>query len=253
MVQRASHVDGMRTSIRAGCVAGTYVLLSSMAAVASPLAVLPSHPGEAAAYVFDFAAEYGGYSERYHASLDLRERSARRVLVSGSNARVTQDEISHTGVRYETRRSQTFVANRVGRGARLAGADERAGVADQVFDYNSLLTLLDNQNDATASPQWRGITRCWISNTVTADVPVRISLRGTAQARTLFAVGERELEVGTHAEPIKARITISVAAVFRRGIMTRADMRARETYERHGVPAGGGTYHWTVTLKGQSA
>ena len=253
MTKRISRSGGKRAVARIVCIAGTYAVLTSAAAAASPLAVLPSRPGESAAYVFDFSAEYGGYSERYHASLDLRERSPEQILVSGSNARITQDEISHTGVRRETRRSQTFVAKRAGLDAPLAGADERAGVADQVFDYNSLVTLLDKQNDAAGSPQWRGTTRCWISNTVTADVPVRISLRGAPQARTLFAVGRRELEVGTRAEPITARISISVAAVFRRGIMTRADMRAREIYERHGIPAGGGTYHWTVTLKGQTS
>ncbi len=240
---------------RLGRIAGIAVLTwtfgGSVALPTSGLHILPSGTGTSASYVFDFSADYGGYSERYLGLLDLKQIAQGAVIVSGRNDRVTQDEILHLGVKRESRTSNAIKAHFGSAG--IVVPDTASGVADQVFDYNELLSLLGHSDSTVAGSTWRATTMCWISNTLTAPVPVRVSVREDGNVQTLTAQGERRLQAGAAGSPLTADIAVSVNAVFRAGTLTNAALYARETYGRRNVPAGGGVYHWTVNLKGKNS
>lgn len=238
--RRLSTMAGI--AVLAGTLTGSAALATS-----GGLQILPNGNGASASYVFDFDAEYSGYREHYRGLLDLKQISRDAVIVSGRNDRLTGDELLHLGLKSQSRTSDPFTAH-VGPDG-LVVSDEETGVADQVFDYNELLSLLRGAGSPPSASTWWANTPCWISNTLTAPVPVRVVVSSGGDAQTLTAHGERRLQAGTPGSPLTADIQISWRASFRDGTLTNAALHAREIYERNGAPAGGGVYHWTVSLK----
>lgn len=227
---------------------------SNVPSGAAVLTILPDKPGQSASYTFEFHSQYGGYSEKYSGSLHLQQRSSNAVIVSGRNVRITEDAFSNPGVRQIRRFSNTFTAHRAGVDGALDVPSTELGVADQAFDYNSLIALLP-QHASRADPathQWTTTTTCWVSDTVSAAIPVTVSLERKTDAENLTALGRGRVSLSAGRHAVIADMSIAMTAVFAHGTLTRGAMHARETYERNGLPAGGGSYVWTVKVENQN-
>jgi hypothetical protein len=199
----------------------------------------------------DFDADYAGYSERYHGSLQINESADHLVRVGGRNDRITEDITSR--VQRSVERSAPFDARRAGPNRSISVPESQHGIADQIFDYDSLLSLLPSPSQRNGISTWRASTKAWASNAVTTDVPVLIRIRRHNDVSTLTAIGHKRCAVTSTGDPVIADLRVNIVAVFRNGVLIQSQTRAYETYERHGTPAGGGTYSLIVRLKGSTS
>lgn len=240
------------------------VLGTAVVAAASPtqesrvtafphLAILPAANGQSASYVVDFNADYGGYEERYRGSLHLRQTTNDALVLGGTYERSRVGALSQSEARHAIARAEAVAARRSGPSRSVVVSGSQLGIADQVFDYNSLLTLLPAHPPRNAGVNWRASTRCWAASTVSAAIPVIVHVDGSAARTTLQATGRKRLAIGSARNPVFADFTVFIAAVFRNGALSYAVEHARETFERHGLPSGGGTYSWTIRLKGTAS
>jgi hypothetical protein len=240
-------------------VLGTAVVATASLRQASPttafprLAILPTANGQSASYVVDFSADYGGYHEGYRASLRLRQTSNDALVLDGTNERSKMGALSQSEAPHSMARVQAVTARRSGPSRSVVVSGTQLGIADQVFDYDSLLTLLPAHPPRGAGVSWRASTRCWASNTVSAAIPVIVYVDGSAARATLRATGRKRLAIGSARNPIFADFTVSIAAVFRNGALSYGVEHVHEIFERRGLPSGGGTYSWTIRLKGTAS
>ncbi|HYW53406.1 MAG TPA: hypothetical protein VFF00_07160 [Candidatus Elarobacter sp.] len=221
--------------------------MSALPATASQLALGPDRLQQNQSYVFDFASEYGGGPVQEHGTLSLRRLDSLRVLVSGDNVRSGAGAGRDDGPPPPTTMPER-VAVRSADG-RIAARGERSRVADLIFDYDSLVTLLPRSGGELAvGTRWTATTRCWVSHTVSTGIPVTVVVTGRHGTTTeLRASGAKRLTLVVEGRRVTTDAAVSVEMSFVRERLSRAVMRATQAYRRDGVPAGGGSYSWTAT------
>lgn len=235
----------------AAIVSATLVPAASAGASANAvLTVLPSDARPAASYTVHFRLHYGGYGEVYDGVLQLAQISASSVSISGKTMRLAGDEFASPASRPMLQRlAPQIVARETGDGA-LSVAADKVGVGDLAFDYNSLIALLPQH--ATSPPsltQWTASTTCWVSDTVSAPIPVRVRETRSGDTLALHAIGQSRVPLATGPGAAVTTISIDMTDIFHNNTLVRADMHAREVTQRNGLPAGGGTYFWTINLR----
>lgn len=214
------------------------------------LSIAPSAAVPSATYVFDFQSNYGGYGERYDGTLVMRRRGAKAVVISGKSSRRLSGVAASSAVPSH-HISQPFTATRRDAFAALKYPSSQLGVADLLFDYNSLLALLpQNARERSSANRWVAATPCWVSDKVFASIPVLVTVSRDGNRRRLAATGHAVVPVSFGANAMTASVTVSFNAVFDNDTLQRATMNAHESYQRAGMPAGGGSYGWVVAMKG---
>lgn len=234
--------------LRVLCAAAIAAAIVPAPPASTQIAMLPSANGQSAAYDIAFNAEYGGYVERYHGTLALTRVDERTVRAGGQNDRVAglEGHLSSTSAH-----TADLLAPRTPLDGTIAVPQSVDAIADQVFDFDSIVTLFSSR--PAGATHWTATSKTWASNTVTADLPVTVELTGDQPHQHLIARGSKRIEVGTAATPIAAQLNISIDARLDNGILTDSTMTARESYTRNRLPAGGGTYSWTLHLKGTNS
>jgi hypothetical protein len=217
---------------------------------ASGLVLPPNQAERSGSYVFDFASEYGGGPVNEHGTLRLRQRTPARIVISGENVRSGAGALRDTGPPQATTLRER-VATR-GSDGFIAAPGERSRVADLIFDYDSLVTLLPRRGSELATgTHWAATTKCWISHTDSTDIPVTVVVaerRGTTT--TLRARGAKRVTLVIEGHRVTTDAAVSVDMTFSRNLFSRATMHATQTYARNGIPAGGGSYSWVVKRTG---
>jgi hypothetical protein len=99
-----------------------------------------------------------------------------------------------------------------------------------------------------SSTEWTASTTCWVSDTVSASIPVRVRETRSGDTRSLHAVGQSRVALAAGPDAAVTTISIDMTAIFHHNTLVRAAMHAREVNQRNGLPAGGGTYFWTINL-----
>ncbi len=209
--------------------------------------VLPPNPADRnSAYVFEFASEYGGGPVNEHGTLRLHQTTPARIVISGQNVRSGTGALLDTGPPPATT-MRDRAAQRRGDGF-ITAPGERSRVADLIFDYDSLVTLLPPRGTQLATgTHWAAKTRVWVSHDTSDDLAVTVTVTGRRGTTTrLSARGAKKLTLVIDGRRVTTDAVISVDMTFSRDLFSEATMHATQTYARNGIPAGGGSYSWTV-------
>jgi hypothetical protein len=225
------------------------LVASAQPAGASGLVLAPASERNSS-YVVDFTSDYGGGPINEHGTLRLRQQTPTRIVVSGENVR------SGAGASYDDGPPPaTVLRDRVAvrrADGSIAAPGERSRVADLIFDYNALVTLLPPRGAAfTTGAHWTATTRFWVAHTSSADIPVTVTVvQRNGTTTTLRARGAKKLTLVIDGRRVTTDATVAVDMTFARDLFSAATMHAVQTYARDGNPAGGGSYSWTVKRTG---
>jgi len=243
------------TGVHAPIAAITIALLAAFVANAQPagasgLVLPPNQADRNGSYVFDFASEYGGGPVTEHGTLRLHQTAPARIVISGENVRSGAGALLDTGPPPATA-LRDRVATRRGDGF-ITALGERSRVADLIFDYDSLVTLLPPRGTLLATgARWAATTRVWVSHTDSAYLPVTVIVTGRrGTTTTLSARGAKKLTLVIDGRRVTTDAIVSIDMTFSRDLFSEATMHATQTYARNGIPAGGGSYSWTVKRTG---
>ncbi len=235
---------GARVSALAcALVAAPFFYGSAADATGTPALYLPPRDiGESAKYAVDFASDYGAGPVAEHGSIVIHRESAARVSIFGVNV---FDQGEDTEPR--TAPPLTLTGN-VRNDGSIAAYDTSTRISDMVLDYDSLIMMLPRGARALAAgSQWTAATRCWLSHSQEAAIPVTVSVTGrSGDATTLRARGRARVAFAVDGQQVDADASVEVEMHFSNDRLADARLSATETYRRAGLPAGGSTYTWTL-------
>lgn len=212
-------------------------------AAGTPALYLPPRDiGESAKYAVNFTSEYGAGPVAEHGSIVIRRETAARVSIFGDNV-IDQGEDA------EARIAPPVNLGGAVRGDGSIGSyDTGTRISDMVLDYDSLIMMLPRSGAPLATgAQWTAATRCWLSHTQEAAIPVTVSVAGrSGDVTTLRAHGRARVAFMVDGQRVDADASVVVEMRFAHERLAQARMSATETYRRAGQPAGGSTYTWTL-------
>lgn len=235
---------GARVSALAcALVAAPFFYGSAADATGTPALYLPPRDiGESAKYAVDFASDYGAGPVAEHGSIVIRRESAARVAIFGYNV-IDQGENGEPRVA-----PAITLGGDVRSDGSIGSYDTTTRISDMVLDYDSLIMMLPRDGRTlTAGAHWTAATRCWLSHSQEAAIPVTVSVTGrTGDVTTLRARGRARVGFIVDGQHVDADASIVVEMRFADDRLAQAQLSATETYRRAGLPAGGSTYTWTL-------
>ena len=202
----------------------------------------PRDIGESSTYAVDFISEYGAGPVKEHGSIVIHRQTATRVAIHGDN-------VIDEGESGEPRSAPPVaLAGIVSRDGAIGAYGSNTRISDMVLDYDSLVMMLPRHGHPLAKgARWTAATRCWLSHTQEAEIPVTVSVVGQeGDVTTLRAQGRARIAFTVDGQQVDADASVVVEMRFADRRLAHARLSATETYRRAGLPAGGSTYTWTL-------
>jgi len=188
-------------------------------ATGTPALYLPPRDvGESATYAVEFASDYGAGPVAEHGSIVIRRETAARVAIFGDNV-IDQGEDAEPRVA-----PPVNLGGAVRGDGSIGSYDTGTRISDMVLDYDSLIMMLPRGGAPLATgARWTAATRCWLSHTQEAAIPVTVSVAGrSGDVTTLRAQGRARVNFIVDGQRVDADLVLDASG--RAGRLTR-DLR----------------------------